>query len=172
MSNHFQSMTHSTLQMEKTKILPLFTLLKNCIYGDCINLQLHVLTNYVTTRLQHWKTISCTWVLGKFQGYGGFWTYFGQLYNFGQCALTLCFNCFVVVICNSSTQMQWCGLHSPSRTNTSNVANSNWHGHHHAICMVFVITPCAITLQLWWDYIVIKYEFSFLTSWFLTHNTK
>jgi hypothetical protein len=113
-SNHFQSMTHDTLQMEKIKKLPLFTLLKNCIYGDCINLQLHVLIDYVTTRLQHWKMISCTWVLGKFQGYGGFWTYFGQLYNVDQCALTLCFNCFIVVICNLSTQMRWCGLQSPS----------------------------------------------------------
>jgi hypothetical protein len=40
--------------------------------------------------------------------------YFGQLYNFGQCALTMCFNCFIVVICNLGTQMQWCGLHGPS----------------------------------------------------------
>jgi len=93
-------------------ILP--TLWKNCVHGNHTNLQLNVHTTYITIKLQHWKIINYTWILRKFQGYGIFWMYFCWLYNFGQCALTLCFNNFIFVICNSSTQMQWCGLHGPS----------------------------------------------------------
>jgi hypothetical protein len=102
-----------------------------------------------------------TWVLGKFQGYGIFWTYFGQLYNFGQCALTLCFNCFIVIIRKwSSTQMQWYGLHGPSPCEHIQCGKCQLaHGHCHAIYIVFVITPCGIALQLSQiACIVIKYK--------------
>jgi hypothetical protein len=90
----------------------LLRLWKNCVHGNHTNLQLNVHTTYITIKLQHWKIISYTWIIRKFQGYGIFWMYFGWLYNFGQCALTLCFNYFIV--CNLGTQMEWCGLHSPS----------------------------------------------------------
>jgi hypothetical protein len=131
------------------KVVQGLTLWENCVHNDHTNLQVYVHINYITTRLQHWKMINCTCVLKKFQRYGIFWTYFGQLYNFGdQCVLTFCFSCFIVVICNLGTQMQLCRLQSPY-TNTDNVGNANnWHGRYCAICMVIVLTPCATTLQL------------------------